>query len=281
MENCANALFCPEWITGTQRRDSLKLQYSRPLRANRGVYVWRLLRALWHVALFLTLCAAWSVFPLSAALRQRVEQAGWQQLLRAFGVTIRCHGQKHDAQSIYASNHVSWIDIPVLSMLLGAPFVAKSDVATWPVIGSLAMRYGCVFVDRNRRSTVLAQTYLVQDEITRGGRLILFPEGTTGLGDCVLPFRSALFQTVDGSAGTVIQPVAICYRGENGDPLTQDRLRQIAWIDDDELLPHAFALLHSGPIHVDVYLEEPRFFDCRKAAAAYCWDAVSTRVTGS
>jgi 1-acyl-sn-glycerol-3-phosphate acyltransferase len=266
---------------GKAETDSHKLRASRLLGANRMQSASRLTRTFWRLTLFLTLCAAWFCLPLSAVMRHRLEQAGWRQLLRAFGVTIRYHGKKLDAQSVYVSNHVSWIDIPVLSILLGAPFVAKSDIAAWPLLGALAKRYGCVFVDRNRRSTVREQALQMNHQIMRGSRIILFPEGTTGLGDCVLPFRSALFQPVAGSVGTMIQPVAICYRGEDGEPLARDRLRQIAWIDDDELFPHALTLALSGPVHVDVYFDQPQLFECRKAAAAYCWNAVSTRVKGT
>lgn len=219
--------------------------------------------------------------PLSKAARQRIEQAGWQQLLSAFRIIVRSHGHKADLQTIFVSNHISWVDIPVLGRLVGAPFVAKSDVAAWPLLGGLARHYGCVFVDRHRRSTVREQASQVRGRIAQAGRVILFPEGTTGLGNSVLPFRSALFQSVISSAGEMVQPVAICYRGERGEQLSHDRLRQIAWIDDDELLPHALALLRSRPAYVDVYFEEPRRFVCRKAAAAYCRDLVASRVARS
>jgi len=261
------------------KTDSLKLPFSRSLRASRLRSALRLLHALWRIALFLMLCAIWFFLPLSVGMRHRLEQLGWRQLLGAFLVTIRCHGEKHDAQSIYASNHVSWIDIPVLSVLLGAPIAAKSDIAAWPLLGALAKRYGCVFVDRNQRSSVREQALQMHHQIMRASRIILFPEGTTSLGDCVLPFRSALFEPVAASAGTMIQPVAICYRGKDGEPLGRDRLRQIAWIDDDDLLPHAVSLALSGPVYVDIYFEQPQLFQCRKAAAAYCWNAISTRVS--
>ncbi|MGL1668894.1 1-acyl-sn-glycerol-3-phosphate acyltransferase, partial [Vibrio parahaemolyticus] len=51
---------------------------------------------------------------------------------------------------IYVSNHSSWLDIPALGHILRAPFVAKGEVATWPVVSLIARLGRTVFVTRNR-----------------------------------------------------------------------------------------------------------------------------------
>jgi 1-acyl-sn-glycerol-3-phosphate acyltransferase len=203
--------------------------------------------------------------------------AAWAVLLRGFGIRVRRHGTPSaPAAALIAANHVSWIDVAVLGRLLDAGFVAKAEVGAWPVIGSLARRYGCLFIDRNRRGAVQDFTARMQAHPACAG-LILFPEGTTGDGSGLLPFRSSLFAAAH-PRWPAVQPVTIAYRRRDGSPLSPAERRRVAWIDDDALLPHAFALAASGGVIAEVWFEAPIPATDRKAAAESCRSAIAARL---
>ena len=93
--------------------------------------------------------------------------------------------------TLFLSNHVSYFDITVLGALIDGSFVAKSEVAGWPLFGMLAKLQRTVFVVR-RQGQAGAQRDAVAERLTRGENLIVFPEGTSGDGTRALPFKSSL-----------------------------------------------------------------------------------------
>jgi 1-acyl-sn-glycerol-3-phosphate acyltransferase len=99
---------------------------------------------------------------------------------------------------LYVANHVSYTDITVLGSVIPGSFIAKAEVADWPFFGWLAKLQRSVFVDRQVRSTV-TQRDAVGERLASGDALILFPEGTSGDGNRVLPFKTALFGAWRGS----------------------------------------------------------------------------------
>jgi 1-acyl-sn-glycerol-3-phosphate acyltransferase len=200
---------------------------------------------------------------------------------RILGFEVVAHGRRSDVRpTLLAANHVSWIDIVVLSSLFPVSFVAKSEVGLWPFFGTLARLQRTVFVERKP-----SRTAEHRDEIGRrlaeGGDLILFAEGTSSDGSRILPFRTALFSVAEREVGgrpLTVQPLTIAYTGVDGLPLTRRRRPQFAWYGDMELASHLWRALTARRIRVDVILHPPvtiaQFRD-RKALAAHCQNAVS------
>lgn len=160
------------------------------------------------------------------------------------------------------ANHTSWLDIPVLASVAPLSFIAKSEVAGWPVVGFLARTQRTVFVDRNNRHATGAKADEVADRLSRGDIMVLFAEGTSSDGNRVLPFRSALVGAAqraigDGGAATV-QPVAIAYRRMLGLPLGRQHKPRVAWYGGTDLLPHLKRVLSEGGIDVEVVFGPPR-----------------------
>ena len=132
---------------------------------------------------------------------------------------------------LFASNHVSYADIAVLGSLIAGSFIAKAEVAHWPLFGWLAKLQRTVFVDRRVRSTQL-QRDAMTERLAAGDALILFPEGTSGDGNRVLPFKSALFSAAERMQAIVpiaVQPVSIAYTRLDGMPLGRLLRPFIAW----------------------------------------------------
>ena len=91
---------------------------------------------------------------------------------------------------LFAANHTSYMDIAVLGAILPASFVAKKEIAAWPVFGFLARLQRTVFVERKARHAKV-QSDLISTRLAALDNLILFPEGTSGDGIRVLDFKSA------------------------------------------------------------------------------------------
>ena len=250
----------------------------------------RRLRAGVGLAGFLAVAAASLPVARQRPIRRRTDVMAWNCLLWGFAIRIRRHGVPlAGAGVLHVSNHVSWTDIPVLGRLIDAGFVAKSEVAGWPILGALTASYGCLFVERDSRRAVREQAGALAAHLQGNRGMILFAEGTTGLGTEVLPFRSSLFAMVPGAIGASkggtgqVQPITIRYARADGSPLGADERRAVAWMDDDDLGPHAQALADRGGLVVDVWFEEPlatHEYHSRKALGRACEEVIGRRLKG-
>lgn len=163
--------------------------------------------------------------------------------LRCFGIRLQTVGIPERQHCLFVSNHTSFADIPVLGSLIEGCFVAKSDVASWPLFGLLAKLQRTVFIDR-RRSRALGEKNKLAERLAQGDNLILFPEGTSSDGCRVLPFRAALFDSVlsGGADGCLVQPVTLTCLAENGLSAGRAGRERYAWYGDMTLVPSLFAL---------------------------------------
>ena len=150
------------------------------------------------------------------------------------GLKVKCIGERPDQACLIAANHVSWLDIPVLSAALPVSFVAKQEVSGWGIFGSLARLQRSVFVNRDRRHTTGESRDEIQERLKAGDTLVLFAEGTSTDGNRVLQFRSAFFASAE-TDGLIVQPVTIAYDGHWGLPMTRRRRPFYAWYGDMEL----------------------------------------------
>jgi lyso-ornithine lipid O-acyltransferase len=175
---------------------------------------------------------------------------------RILGIKVKLKGDPHHGPLLIAANHVSWLDIVVLSSVAPLSFIAKSDVNGWPFFGTLARLQRTVFVDRERRHQAGQARDEIGERLRAGDILVLFSEGTSGDGASVLPFKSSLFAAAE-KGNAPIQPVTIAYLGHRNLPMTR-RLRPLyAWYGDMELAPHLWEAVKTGPIEVEVIWHAP------------------------
>ncbi|BCP55869.1 1-acyl-sn-glycerol-3-phosphate acyltransferase [Kaistia sp. 32K] len=189
----------------------------------------------------------------------------WQRAAaRSLGLKVRVEGKPAgDRPLLIVSNHVSWVDIVTLGSVLPVSFIAKNEVAGWPVVSWLAKLQRSVFIDRTRRTATAASNSAIAARLAGGEALVLFAEGTTGDGIEVLPFRSALVgaaRDAGGGAPITVQPVAIVYVGFQGLPIERSRMADIAWHGDMDLAPHLAAMIDIGAIDAVVAFGQPIAF---------------------
>lgn len=209
------------------------------------------------------------------------EKSFFEALLRATGISVVQIGERRAAgPTLYVSNHLSWADIAVMAARLDADFVAKEEVARWPLAGPLARRFGPVFVSRENRIASGQQVDSIRARLASGRSVILYPEGTTSDGRHVLPFRSSLFSAAHGAQW--IQPLVIRYVHADGRPLSPQRLREIAWIGDDDLVDGIARvarrktraeLIFLDPIAPSDYPDRKALADAARAAIAAAYAA--------
>ena len=223
--------------------------------------------------------------------------AGWvpvafhRLFLWLFGVQVLVRGRPpHGGPTLVLANHVSWLDIAVLGSLRPLSFIAKSEVAGWPVVGLFAKLQRSVFIERARRSHTAKVNSVIAMRLVRGEVMVLFAEGTTGDGNNVLPFRASLVGSAraaltESSLDRIdLQPLAIAYVRRDGLPFTRRDRPEIAWYGDMDLAPHLAAWLRRSRVDVVVTWGEPIPFDAtsdRKRATAQAEAAVRAAVASA
>ena len=255
-----------------------------PLRAGHNV-MGSPLRAGFRLAGFMVLTfALLPVQIVAVALRRplarRLPMLFHRLSCRLFGFSVKIEGKPMPCgPTLFVCNHVSYMDIVVLGSLIPGSFIARADLADWPLLGLLAKLQRTIFIDRARRRAALHRDE-VAARIAGGDDLILFPEGTSDDGNSLLPFKSALFAVAERAAGggaLRVQPVSIAYIRLDGMPIGRGLRPCYAWYGDMTLLPHLWQLLGLGRVSIMVEFHPPvsgAAFASRKALATH-WDAAA------
>ncbi len=188
------------------------------------------------------------------------------------GARVSVTGEPAQPHTLLIANHSSWLDIFVLADATGCAFVSKSDlghVAHW-----LADQNHTLYVRREKRREALGQADAIARKLGGAQPVALFPEGTTGPGDKLLPFRPTLLAAVTPAPpGVAVRPVAIDY-GEAA--------KVFGWFEESAR-DNAFRILvRKSTIPVTVRLLEPLApTDDRKALSAAAHDAITAALASS
>ena len=225
-----------------------------------------MIRALFIAVFFFT------VTPLLISLQWMLERLGlpgWGFIARNYyrvlcailRIRVRVAGTPLRGRAVlFVSNHVSWVDIVVIGSLAPVAFVAKREVARWPLVGITAKMQRTVFVDRARRRQTGDAIAQIGARLASGTSVVLFAEGTSSDGNRVLPFRSALVGAAEEAAksgGIPVQPMAICYTGQHGIPMGRNNRPLVAWYGDLDFMPHIRAFIARGVVDAVVSYGEP------------------------
>lgn len=189
---------------------------------------------------------------LSAAPRARWLQLCSRRVLGIFKPSIQTFGTV-PTRGLLVSNHLSYVDILVLSSITPAIFVSKEEVKNWPVFGWFAKMGGTLFVNRNRRTRVGETTNEIQSVLDQGTLVVLFPEGTSSDGKTVLPFKSSLLEPATRQTHSLFAAL-IQYEIDDGDASEEI----CYWRDDAVLVPHMINLLGKKTIRASVRFTQLR-----------------------
>ncbi|MCG8547269.1 MAG: 1-acyl-sn-glycerol-3-phosphate acyltransferase [Alphaproteobacteria bacterium] len=244
------------------------------------------MRAMVRVVCLLAATVAGTLY-LLALRAARLPAAGriprrWHRLCtKLLDMDMRVYGRPEtEGPLLYVCNHASYLDVTALGAVVDASFIAKSDVARWPVIGPLCRLQNTVFIDRTVR-TVQQQAALLSSRLEAGDSLVLFPEGTSNDGNYVRPFKSTLFRAADAACGdkrVKVQPVTIAYVRLDGLPMGRSLRPYVAWYGDMTLVDHLFRCFGIGRIGVDMIFHQAvdrSAYSSRKTLAQHCHTTIS------
>ena len=164
------------------------------------------------------------------------------------GVRVTVEGLAPTGSFFLVANHLSYLDIPVLLGRLNGRFLAKSEIASWPVLGLLARSTGTLFVDRSRKRDLTRVIAEVTALLERGPGAIVFPEATSTDGARVHPFKPSLFE-VPARLGVDVSVAALRYATPDGSPSAWEA---VCWWGDAEFAPHFWRLLALPRVHATV-----------------------------
>ncbi|WP_336970902.1 lysophospholipid acyltransferase family protein [Sphingobium aromaticiconvertens] len=169
---------------------------------------------------------------------------------RAVGARVSITGSPLAADVFFIANHVSWIDILAMGGTTGTAFIAKDDIAAWPMVGWLAALNNTVFITRERRGSLNDQLLIIREAMAGHQPLALFPEGTTGDGRTLLPFKPSLLAVMlPPPRAVLVQPVHIDYGAAATD---------IAWTGEESAGANASRLFaRAGSLPVTLHFLEP------------------------
>lgn len=167
-------------------------------------------------------------------------------LLRILGIRTEVLGEPTFGRSVvWVGNHLSYLDIPVLGSLGPMRFVAKQEIAGWPIFGWLADLQRTVYISRRPRHAMAAGARFEQ-AVRAGGVVVLFAEGTSSDGNSVLPFRPSLLEALmsPNDCGTEVQGFTLRLLDVDGRAANASIVRDLyAYHRDMSLLPHLCAFL--------------------------------------
>jgi 1-acyl-sn-glycerol-3-phosphate acyltransferase len=170
---------------------------------------------------------------------------------RSLGVRYRQRGGPPPAGCLVASNHLGYLDPLLLGAFAPGSFLAKAEIARWPLLGALTRSGGAVFIDRDRPRAVRPAVELIARKLGQGERVLVFPEARVSPDGVTLGrFHPMLFEAAI-ETGRAVVPTAIRFE-RPADPGVW------AWIDEPSLWRHLWhKLLPAGPVEVEVRFGSP------------------------
>ncbi|HEY8066217.1 MAG TPA: lysophospholipid acyltransferase family protein [Methylosinus sp.] len=183
-------------------------------------------------------------------LRHSIQTGFCRVMCAIIGIEVREQGRLAGSSPRFVvANHVSWTDIIVLASRYPLVFLAKSEVASWPVLGFLARLQGTIFVERGNRRSIPIVNAALAERLKRGEDIVVFAEGTSSDGAGVLKFNASHFAMLSELAATAaaaptLAPAAILYT-ERKSALVGGRF-DVGWYGDMTFLPHLWSLMKRG-----------------------------------
>ncbi len=209
-------------------------------------------------------------------IRAQIVRFYYAMMGRICGVRLRIEGQvSRERPLMLVANHTGYLDIFVLGGLAPLSFTPKLEIRSWPIIGFLCVLGDCVFIERRPTDMQRAQAEMGA-RLNTGKVIGLFPEGTTGAGFEIKPFKSGFLNLVEAH-DLPLQPVSVAYTHIGDAPLSAATREQVAWVGEAMLAPHLWQLLKFPCVRVTLTchaVERMANHEDRKALAKSCENTI-------
>ena len=232
------------------------------------------LKIILHILLVVPLCLL--IFISTKNQQERIIRFWCKRLLSIFEISVEVTGLEsnlvNQKKYLMVANHISWLDIIVIQSIKPCIFVAKSDVASWPLFGWVAQMTGTIFIKRDKISDIKKALKKMKRRLIKRS-VCIFPEGTSTNGRYLLPFKSNLFQS---SIDTQKSILPLCLRYEQKNIYTD----KTAFVDDMSLLDSIIKIKQEKDIRVVVEILQPiRPRYNRKELASYTQEIIRNNLS--
>lgn len=201
-------------------------------------------------------------------------------VLLILGVRVKTDKSKFSQPGnfLIISNHLSYLDTMIISSKIRAVFIASVDgyQEQFP-LGLITKNSGGIFVERKSRTKVKNDLKKIITALELGFNVVLFPEGTTSDGSCVLPFKSSFFYASENPEIKIL-PVCINYKNINGLPIDYSNKNMIFFFEKIGFIKHFMRLFTLSDIEVSVDVErvvDRRDFKSRKELSNFVYQKIS------
>lgn len=189
-------------------------------------------------------------------------------------VEVALQGRPPDPPFLLVTNHLSYLDILVLAGAADCTFIAKSEIARWPVLGTACRGVETIFVDRNNRRDLIRVNNQILDTLEKKRGVVLFGEGTTSNGESILPLKASLL-ALAAEQELAVHYALLHYRTPEGSPPASD---SVCWWGEMTLLPHLLGLTRLSRVYATVsFAESPLRDSDRKNLALRLHNAMLER----
>jgi 1-acyl-sn-glycerol-3-phosphate acyltransferase len=227
------------------------------------------LKIILHILLVVPLCLL--ILVSTKNQQERIIRFWCKRLLSIFEIKVEVTGLDtylvSQKKYLMVANHISWMDIIVIQSIKPCIFVAKSDVASWPLFGWVAQMTGTIFIKRDKVSDIKKALKKMKRRLIKRS-VCIFPEGTSTSGRYLLPFKSNLFQS---SIDTNKSILPLCLRYEQNNTYSD----KAAFVDEMSLVDSINKIKQEKDIYVIVEVLQPiRPRYNRKELASYTQEMI-------
>ena len=193
--------------------------------------------AAWHILL----CGLMGLlFPRKPERAWREASTWARRAARLLGIEIEYQGSYPASGTLILPNHRSYADVVPFMLGHRTCFVAKKEVASWPLIGAGVRVVGTILVNRSDKESRKDTRLQVRDRLRQGLSVVVFPEGTTYQAPQVGELHRGIFEAAaDGQIRLV--PVALEYECPSD-----------AWTGKATFLPHFLTTFHKPKTRIKI-----------------------------
>ena len=208
-----------------------------------------------------------------------------RNLLKFLGTQIDIIDQRKekDRSNLIVCNHMSYLDILVLSSILPSCFITSQELKETPVLGQICTLAGCLFVERRDKSNIFNEIKNIEVNLEKGLNVLFFPEAKSTNGDSVIPFKRSLYQSAANTNHPIL-PITLNYLKLNGEPLTSETRDIVCWYDEMNFVTHLWQLCAQNNLEVQLVIHDsilPMHFDhCTIKMRDHTYDLISQHYIG-
>ena len=249
--------------------------------------LWRFFAILSAIFLFMITSAVVNLMPVGNT-RRRIMTQDVMRFFSNIGLSILgvkpcvsrldiLESRPTPAGYLIVANHLSYVDVMVMASLTRTVFVTSVEIKNTFGLGTMARLAGCIFVERRSRSNLEAEICELSENLISGQNVTVFPEATSTNGDVVLPFKKAMFRSVEGKSIPVL-PISIRYLTSENKPLNAETRDSVHWYGTMSFLPHLWRLCSLGDVPVRLDIKKPFNgipYMCRRELAEHAHTVIS------